>query len=315
MEGSGTPHGEPAGDRDDSAAPRGVILEVQRRSALVVGDDGAEYHCQYSPVIDLKSFFNFAVGDRVTYVRQSESQEPMITSVLPRRSQITRPGPRDRSADDLVLAANVDALLIVATVGQPEYNPRLVDRYLALAASFSIDAFICVNKVDLESTLPREAEYLRTIGYPVFPVSARAGIGLEALRSALQGLNAVFSGASGVGKSSLIKALVPGAAPRVAEVRKGEGKGRHTTTSSHLYAADGFRIIDTPGIRELGLRATRKELAPLWKDIAPLAEKCRFRDCIHSGEPDCAVVEAVRAGTLPDYRHDSYLRMLETLEK
>lgn len=303
MEGSGAP-----------AALRGVIVEVQRRSATVAGEDGAEYHCQYSPTIDLKEFSNFAVGDRVTYIRQSESQEPMITSILPRTSRISRPGPMERREDDLILAANVDTLLIVACTAQPEYNPRLVDRFLTLAAYFGIDAIICLNKIDLDSALPPEALYLESLGYPVLPVSAREGRGLEDLRAALKGLTAVLSGASGVGKSSLIRALVPGAVPRVGEVRKGEGKGRHTTTSSHFYRGEGgFGIIDTPGIRELGFRASRKELGALWKDIASLAETCKFRDCIHNGEPGCSVSEAVKLEKLPAHRYESYLRLLETL--
>jgi ribosome biogenesis GTPase len=316
-----------AGNAEDTAALRGlpaalrgVIVEVQRRTAIVAGEGGAEYNCQYSPTIQLKELCNFAVGDQVSFIPQGPSQEPMITSVSPRTTQITRPGPKDRSADDLILAANVDTLLIVACTIQPEYNPRLVDRYLTLASFFGIDAYLCINKIDLDSALPAEVLYLRSLGYPVLPVSAKGGLGMDALRAALDGLTTVLSGASGVGKSSLIKALVPGADPRVGEVQRGKGKGRHTTTSSHLYhyaapGARGLRIIDTPGIRELGIRVTRKELAALWRDIASLAAGCRFRDCVHTGEPGCAVTEAVERGALPAYRYDSYLRMLETLEK
>lgn len=304
---------------DNSPPPpaplRGVITEVQRRTALVLGEDGAEYSCQYSPTIDLSDFSNFAVGDKVEFVPQGTQQEPMITSLLPRRSKLSRPGPRDRRAEELILAANVDALLVVSAVRSPDFNARLVDRYLALAEFFSLDALLCLNKSDLDPSPPEELEYLRGLGYPVLSVSARTGAGMDDLRAALAGRMVVLSGASGVGKSSLIRSLVPGADPRVGEVQKGTGKGRHTTTSSHLYrVGTGAFIIDTPGIRELGIsHVERRDLAPLWRDIASLAADCRFRDCMHVNEPGCAVRAAVESGALPDYRYQSYLRILDDL--
>jgi ribosome biogenesis GTPase len=294
---------------------KGVITEVQRRTALVLGEDGAGYSCQYSPTIDLSDFSNFAVGDKVEFVPLGSQQEPMITAVMPRRSKLSRPGPRDRRAEELILAANVDALLVVASARAPDFNARLVDRYLALAEFFSLEALLCLNKSDLEPSLPRELEYLRSLGYPVMAVSARTGAGMDDLRAALSGRMVVLSGASGVGKSSLIRGLVPGADPRIGEVQKGTGKGRHTTTSSHLYKVgpDAF-IIDTPGIRELGIsHVERRDLAPLWRDIAGLAAGCRFRDCLHVNEPGCAVRAAVEAGSLPDYRYQSYLRIMGDL--
>ena len=147
------------------------------------------------------------------------------------------------------------------------------------------------------------------------PVSAKRGQGMDALRAALMDRKVVLSGPSGVGKSSLIRALIPGAAPEVGDVRKGDGKGRHTTTTSNLYQAGGITIIDTPGIRELGVRGVpRREFAQYWRDFGAYAGECRFRDCIHVNEPGCAVREAVEAGDLPDFRYQSYLRILDDLE-
>jgi ribosome biogenesis GTPase len=291
------------------------LIEVQRRTATVRGDDGTELHCQYSPTIDLSGLHNFAVGDRVDYIASGAQQEAMITAVHPRTSQISRPGPKDRHADTLILAANVDAIVVMATPHNPEFNPRLVDRYLALAEIFDIRAILCLNKVDLAPDVPPELEYLKGQGYPVFAISAKHGQGMDALRAGLAGLKVVLSGSSGVGKSSLIRALIPGALPGVGDVRKGEGKGRHTTTSSNLYQAGEFTIIDTPGIRELGVRGVpKREFAEYWRDFKPFLGQCRFRDCMHMNEPDCAILQAVAEGKLPDFRYQSYLRILDDLE-
>ena len=119
-----------------------------------------------------------------------------------------------------------------------------------------------------------------------------------------------------MGKSSLIRKLIPGAEPGVGDVRKGDGKGRHTTTSSNLYRHGGICIIDTPGIRELGIvGVTKRELADYWRDFRPFLQHCKFRDCAHKGEPGCAVLEAVASGKLPDFRYQSYLRIQESIEE
>ena len=300
----------------DAPDSLGIIVEVHRRSAKVRGDDGQDFDCAYSPVINLESFSNFAVGDRVTFHAGSSAQEPLITSVLPRTSKISRPGPRDRRHDELILAANVDALVIVSTPSQPDFNPRLIDRYLALAENFSIDAVICLNKIDLEPELPSELVYLKTLGYTVLTCSVRQRLGLQELQDHLAGRMVVLSGSSGVGKSSLIKALVPGADPRVGEVRDRDGRGRHTTTASQLYTlSNGLRIIDTPGIRELGFWGVEsRDLSGLWRDFKALHGQCQFRDCMHRGEKGCAVAKAVAAGQIPEARLSSYRRILSGME-
>jgi ribosome biogenesis GTPase len=294
---------------------RGMLMEVQRRTATVIDDAGVETHCAYSPGIRLKEFSNFAVGDRVEYFPGGPSQEPLITAILPRTSKISRPGPGERHAKELILAANVDLLVVVVAAAQPAFNPRFLDRYLAVAERFGIEALICINKVDLKPDLPPEAAYLEEVGYARVSCSAETESGLDALRAKLRGRLAVLSGPSGAGKSSLIRALVPGSDPRVGEVRDSDGKGRHTTTTSHLYATeDGVRIIDTPGLRELGLwNVEAGEVAEMWRDFRPYLGKCRFTDCAHRSEPDCAIRAAVAAGAIPEFRLVSYYRVLETL--
>jgi ribosome biogenesis GTPase len=295
-----------------------MLVEVQRRTATVRDAEGNETLCAYSPGIRLAEFSNFAVGDQVEYYPGGAAQEPLITSILPRKSKISRPGPGERHARELILAANVDLLVVVAAAAQPAFNPRLLDRYLAVAERFGIEALICVNKIDLQPALPDEAGYLENIGFARVSCSAETEEGLDGLRAKLRGRLAVLSGASGAGKSSLIRALVPGSDPRTGEVRESDGKGRHTTTTSHLYAVgnpqDGIRIIDTPGLRELGLwNVEAAEVADMWRDFRPYLGTCRFTDCVHRTEPGCAVRTAVEAGKVPDFRLQSYYRVLDTL--
>ncbi len=294
---------------------RGILVEVQRRSASVIDDEtGADFHCAYSPEIDLKDFSNFAVGDRVEFFPGDGSQEPLITSILPRSSKISRPGPGERFARELILAANVDLLVAVTASARPDFNPRQLDRYLALAENFGVDALICVNKSDLQPGLPEAVLYLESLGYSAVTCSALTGFGIDLLRQKLRGRIAVLAGPSGAGKSSLIHALIPEGGAVAGEVRR-DGKGRHTTTTSRLYATpDGVRLIDTPGLRELGLWNVKPdEVGPLWRDFRPYLGKCRFKDCMHRSEPDCAVLAAVASGAVPDSRLQSYYRVLDTL--
>jgi ribosome biogenesis GTPase len=294
---------------------RGTLVEVQRRSAVVIEDStGAEYPCAYSPEIDLSGYSNFAVGDRVEFFPGGPAQEPLITAILPRTTRISRPGPGERFARELVLAANADLLVVVASVLRPDFNPRQVDRYLALAENFGLDAVVCVNKRDLRPDLPEAAGYLEQLGYAVISCSAASGFGIEALREKLRGRLAVLSGPSGAGKSSLARALIPGIETGVGEVRR-DGKGRHTTTTSRLHAGPGgIRLIDTPGLRELGLWNVKpEEVARLWRDFRPYLGHCKFTDCRHRSEPGCAVRAAVESGAIPESRLSSYFRVLETL--
>jgi ribosome biogenesis GTPase len=296
---------------------QGVLVEVQRRSARVAEDGGRECDCAYSPEIDLREFSGFAVGDRVEFFPGDGSQEPLITAILPRKSKIARPGPGERYARELVLAANVDLLAAVFSPRQPDFNPRLLDRYLAIAEHFGVEALICLNKADLAEEIPAEARYLESLGYAFVFCSALTGEGLHDLRDKLRGRQAVLSGPSGVGKTSLVSALFPEAEVRVGALRSGDGKGRHTTTTSRMHVSqDGLRLIDTPGLRELGLWGVKpSEVARLWRDFAPFLEHCRFKDCMHRSEPGCAVRAAAAAGNIPEFRLESYYRVLDTLGK
>jgi ribosome biogenesis GTPase len=230
-----------------------------------------------------------------------------VISIEPRRTVLSRPDPRN-PAKQRPLAANVDIVVIVASVQAPPLRTGLIDRYLIAAQNGGMEPVIVVNKTDLlaDRSELSELEVYSGIGVPLILCSTKQGTGLEPLRALLAGKTCVFSGHSGVGKSSLVNALVPGLDLRIGEV---EYKGQHTTTTSTLHELpNGTRIIDTPGIREFGLSGVRqRDLRQYFPEFDPYAAQCNFNDCSHTHEPVCAVRDA----DLP--RYPAYLRIYESL--
>lgn len=263
-----------------------------------------------------------AVGDRA-HVELTGGPEGVarLRSLSPRRTVLSRPDPHDPRIER-VLAANVDVAVVVVSVRTPPLHPRLIDRFLIAIERGGIVPVVCVNKIDLvteEGERQAIAEVLapyERLGVRVVLGSAETGLGMDALRAAIVGKTAVFVGHSGVGKSSVLNAIDPAGERRTGGLRVTDGRGRHTTTSSRLIAlADGTQVIDTPGIRALGLwKMDRDHLRFFFSDIAAFAEGCRFRDCSHLEEPGCAVRVAVEEGTIARARWETFLRMIDTLE-
>lgn len=255
-----------------------------------------------------------AVGDRVQVVHTQEDRGA-VESVEPRRSTLSRPAPHGRK--EHVMAANVDRVVIVTSVDDPPFNPSLVDRMLAVVEFSDLDALVVVNKMDLGGEPPPEAAVYEALGVPVLLTSAIDGTGIPALRAALAGRVSVVAGHSGVGKSSLLNAVQSDLGLVVGDVNPVTGRGTHTTTAAVLVPlAGGGAVIDTAGIREFGLFGIpRRDLPWLFKDIAALAQGCRYPDCSHTHEPECAVQEALVEGELAPFRFDSYLKILESLEE
>ncbi len=257
-----------------------------------------------------------AAGDDVR-VRSLGAGEGAIEEILPRRSKLSRQAVGANKREQVV-AANIDQVVIVTSLAEPPLNLNLVDRYLVAADTGGLAAVLCINKIDLgnRSSVEPLLEPYAVMDLPCVWTSARSGEGIPALRSRLAGRSSVFAGASGAGKSSLLNAVEPGL-----ELRSGEmtaaGKGRHTTTfSSLLPLSGGGYVIDTPGIREYTLwEVDPATLARHFPELNGLDSRCRFTNCTHSHEPDCAVKVAVESGTIDRRRYESYLRILGGLEE
>lgn len=259
-----------------------------------------------------------AVGDKVEYERLSDGS-CVITSIYDRQNHIIRKS-TNLSRQNHVIAANIDRAFIVCSLYFPEIKFPFLDRILVNCEMFKIPVTLVLNKVDMyKKEAEEEIEYFKDIynkaGYDMVLCSAQTGEGIEELRKRSQGKVCLFSGESGVGKSSLIRALDPSLQLRTAAISTAHLQGKHTTTFYEMYplnnGKDGF-IIDTPGIRGFGLVGLEKEEISLYfPEMFRLVENCRFQPCTHTHEPGCAIKEAVESGLISPERYRSYLGMLE----
>ena len=261
-----------------------------------------------------------AVGDEVVIEPAERGDAWAIAEILPRRSRLVRRAPGTEFRERVVVA-NVDQVVIVFAAAQPEPHPRMLDRFLVIAAANDIPARVVINKSDLvaeDDVRARFSAYERA-GYPLHLTSATTGAGLDALASALHGRETAISGPSGAGKSSLLNAIYPGFNLRVGEISSSVNKGRHTTVGASMHplpGPGGGFVVDTPGLREVGIwELDPRELASCFIEFRPHTENCRFSDCLHRAEPGCAVRDAVVANEVSADRYDSYLRLLEELER
>lgn len=237
-----------------------------------------------------------------------------IEAVLPRRSQLARRAAGNREAED-VIVANVQQVLLVFACTQPIFSPRMLDRYLVICEHSGLAPLIVATKTDLVT--PAEAQLLfaayEDIGYSVMYASTQTGQGLDALRTSLSGQISVVTGKSGVGKSSLLNAVVPGLNIATKSVSTLLGKGRHTTTVAELHPLNlpgGGYVADTPGIREIGLwNVPHTDLDWCFRELRPFLGACYYHGCTHIHEPDCAVRAAVASGRIDPNRYDSYTRL------
>jgi ribosome biogenesis GTPase / thiamine phosphate phosphatase len=256
------------------------------------------------------------VGDRVRL--EAGAGGPVVTEVEPRRNAFSRRAAGEQPYEQVV-AANLDQLVLVASLARPEFVPGLADRVLAQAEHGGLPARLVLNKIDLGEAQAAHAlvrEYERA-GVPCHAVCALSGDGAETLRHALHGRRSLFVGHSGVGKSTLLNALVPGLELLEGQVNEKTGKGRHTTTAAVLVRPEpGLELIDTPGVRTFGLWGVgSRDLEQTYVEFRRFLGQCRFADCRHAVEPGCALRAAVEAGEVSRLRFESFLGLRGELEE
>lgn len=290
--------------------------------------DGTLWQCRIKGRLkideEITSTNPVAVGDEVMLEPEPESGEQptaQITDICPRNNYMVRSSPHHRMQKHIV-AANLDQVMLVATLREPRTSAGFIDRFLVTAAAYHIPAVIVFNKSDLHRRKEEEqaAEWqalYSSIGYPVLFTSAETGKGIAALQEILVNKSTLISGHSGVGKSTLINLLLPDLRLKTQSVSGWSGKGLHTTTFAEMFdLPGGGKLIDTPGIREFGIVDMEKaELSHYFVEMQPYLVHCQFNNCLHLNEPGCAVKRAVEEGKISVERYASYLKVLDSLSE
>jgi ribosome biogenesis GTPase len=288
---------------------QGRVLRVHGLTSVVQADDGRQYRCAVRRL--LRTLVTEArnivtTGDRVWF-RPAPNDEGLIERVEPRHGLLTRAS-RGR---EHVMVANVDQVVIVVSLVEPDLKPHLIDRYLVSAEQGNIAPIICLNKADRVDPVAYQPliGFYSQLGIPTLLTSARTGEGTARLRELLTGRQTVFAGQSGVGKSSLLNAIQPGLGLRVREVSEATQKGRHTTSTAQLLQLDfGGWVVDTPGIRQFQLwNILPEELEGFFPEFRPFVPLCAYPDCTHTHEDRCAIKNAVARRLLSARRYTSYL--------
>lgn len=281
----------------------GRVVVRHGRSLLIRADDGTQVHGMFRANLG-----EVVCGDRVIWQAAADN-EGVVVAVLPRETALSRPGISNR---EKAIAANITQLVVVLAA-QPEPSGYLLDQYLVAAERIGVRGLICLNKADLldeqgRVDFRRRFEPYEDIAYPVIQISAKTEHGLDPLRARLQGETSILVGQSGVGKSSLINALIPEQAIEEGSLSDATGLGRHTTSAATLYQLQsGGELIDSPGVRSFRLGTLdRQALERGFREFRPFLGHCRFHNCAHIAEPDCAIRRAVEAGSITQQRLESY---------
>jgi ribosome biogenesis GTPase len=291
-----------------------VVLSGTGGVWTVRAESGEQHEASLRGRLKQDGTAKLSVGDRVSVERDSRGEVWAITAIHPRHSQLARRAPGGARGERIV-AANVDQVVVVFAVAKPEPHVRMLDRFLVIAEGNDLAAHIVLNKVELvdESVVTALAAPYQTAGYAVHRTSVKQAIGLDELRDTLGGKTSAFSGPSGVGKSSLLNVLYPGLSLRTGEISESVNKGRHTTVGAMLIPLDDPRggfVVDTPGLREVGLWGLPPEhLDHCFPEFRPLLGSCKFQDCAHETEPNCSVRAAVESGRVSPARYESYVKL------
>ncbi|MFQ1015906.1 small ribosomal subunit biogenesis GTPase RsgA [Avibacterium paragallinarum] len=302
--------------QDEMLGPtqEGTVVTRYSVHADVEDEQGQIYRCNLR-----RTLSNLVVGDKVIWRKGNEQLQGVsgvIEAIHPRKNEITRPDYYDGLK---VIAANIDRIIIVSAV-VPELSLNIIDRYLVVCENANIPAVILLNKVDLLSEEQRQQvetqlKMYQDIGYQTMMISAKTGKHMQDLTALLSSGTSIFVGQSGVGKSSLINAILPEVNAQVGEVSELSGLGKHTTTSSRLYhLPQGGDLIDSPGIREFGLwHLNAEQITKGYREFQYFLGTCKFRDCKHLNDPGCALKEAVEKGKIHPIRFNNYHNLIESL--
>lgn len=300
---------------------KGLVVKNTGSWYQVRSEQGTYYDCRIKGNLRLQGIRStnpIAVGDYVDFTL-SEDNIGSIHAIHDRKNYIIRRS-SNLSKRSHILAANLDLVILIATVNYPETSTIFIDRFIASAEAYSVPACLIINKIDLydEEEL-QYAEALQTlyeiVGYRSFIVSAVQSDSLHEIKDFLKDKTTLVSGNSGVGKSTLINSLLPESIAKTAEISYHHNRGVHTTTFSEMYELEnGGQLIDTPGIKGFGtIDMEEDEISHYFKEIFKTSKKCRFTNCTHTNEPDCAVLEAVKNHHISSSRYQSYLSMLSDL--
>lgn len=300
---------------------KGTVIKSTGSWYLVRAEDGEIFKCRLRGKFKLKGVKlsnPVAVGDRVTFELENVAERSaVISKIEPRHNHIIRKSTH-KTAYSHIIASNLDQALLVVTLVSPRTSFGFIDRFLVTAEAYHIPVTLVFNKTDLYDEEVRKYQeeirgMYRQIGYEGLGCSAILGEGIEAIRSLLRDKTTLFAGHSGVGKSTLINALVPDLALKTSQISSFSNKGVHTTTFAEMHEAEpGSFIIDTPGIKELGVvDISPPEISHYFPEMRSLLPECRFHNCLHVNEPGCAVVAAVRNGQIALTRFESYLSILQ----
>ena len=291
-------------------------------SWYTVHSEGIFYDCRIKGKLRLKGIKStnpVAVGDHVLFEvdRHATSPEGNITQIEERKNYIVRKSV-NLSKQTHIIASNIDQVFLIITLNNPPTFPAFVDRFLVTAEAYQISAILLFNKIDSykDFELKEVKEFQKIyqdIGYTTFNISATKGIEIETVKSIMQDKVSMFSGHSGVGKSTLVNAISPGLNIKTAAISNQHQQGMHTTTFAEMFAlTKGIKIIDTPGIKGFGVVDMKpEEIGNYFPEFYKRKNKCKFHNCLHHNEPKCAIIEAVEAGKISLSRYTSYLQMLE----
>lgn len=295
---------------------QGLVIKSTGSWYQVVTDIGSIVDCRIKGKFrtkDIQTTNPIAVGDRVEIEMEPEQNTGVISKLVPRKNYIIRKSV-NLSKQAQIIAANLDQAFLVVTLASPRTSLGFIDRFLVTAEAYDIPAKLIFNKLDLFSEEGMEvlAEYQRIytgIGYPCYEVSAIEGTNIPVIGALLKDKVSLFSGHSGVGKSTLINALIPGISLKTGEISDWSDQGKHTTTFAEMHPIPGGGyLIDSPGIRELGvIDIDKAELGHFFPEMRSRMNECRFNNCRHINEPGCAVLEAVENNEIELSRYESYL--------